>query len=113
MKKSGERGQIMEKQIKVRFEHSTIGCPPVQRKTVLGLGLKRLNQVRILKDTPAIRGMVLKIPHLVSIVEELMGTCSSTKQPAVSAAATSAAPAKQSEPTVKTVKKVASAPHKK
>lgn len=56
--------------IKVRLHHSTIGCTQKQRQTVLGLGLKRLNQVRELEDTAAIRGMVRKVPHLVSIVED-------------------------------------------
>jgi len=54
--------------VKVKLEHSPIGCPPDQRQTVLGLGLTRLQQVRELKDSPCVRGMVAKIPHLVAIV---------------------------------------------
>jgi len=42
----------------------------VQEKTVRGLGLRKLNQERVLEDTPAVRGMVKKVPHLVQIVEE-------------------------------------------
>jgi len=48
---------------------SVIGCPEKQRETVRGLGLRRLNQVVERVDTPAVRGMVNKIPHLVAIVD--------------------------------------------
>ena len=45
-------------------------CSPVKHKLVVkGLGFTRLNQVIERPDTPAIRGMVAKIPHLVEIVE--------------------------------------------
>ena len=54
--------------IKVRMIGSVIGCTDRQRATVRGLGLRRLNQVVERKDTPAVRGMVNKIPHLVAIV---------------------------------------------
>ena len=55
--------------IKVKLIGSVIGCPEGQRATVRGLGLRRLNQVVERKDTPAIRGMVNKVPHLVAIVD--------------------------------------------
>ena len=54
--------------IKVKMIGSVIGCTDRQRATVRGLGLRRLNQVVERKDTPAVRGMVNKIPHLVAIV---------------------------------------------
>ena len=41
-----------------------------QRDTLIGLGLNRLNKVRELEDTPAVRGMVRKVQHLVQIIEE-------------------------------------------
>lgn len=41
-----------------------------QRATLKGLGLNRLNRVRELDDTPAIRGMIAKVAHMVTIVEE-------------------------------------------
>lgn len=41
-----------------------------QRATLVGLGLNRMGRRRTLKDTPAVRGMVAKIPHLVRIVDE-------------------------------------------
>ena len=40
-----------------------------QRATLKGLGLRRASQRRTLEDTPAIRGMVNSIPHLVRIVD--------------------------------------------
>ena len=45
-------------------------CTPVKHKLVVkGLGFTRLNQVIERPDTPAIRGMVAKVPHLVVIVD--------------------------------------------
>jgi large subunit ribosomal protein L30 len=55
--------------IKVKMIGSVIGCPDKQRATVRGLGLRRMHQVVERLDTPEIRGMVKKIPHLVAVVE--------------------------------------------
>ncbi len=55
--------------LKIKMIGSVIGCPVKQRETVRGLGLRRLNQVVERVDTPAVRGMVKKIPHLVAIVD--------------------------------------------
>jgi large subunit ribosomal protein L30 len=55
--------------IKVKQIGSVIGCTEGQRATVRGLGLRRMHQVVERADTPAIRGMVNKVPHLVAIVE--------------------------------------------
>ncbi|GBF58505.1 50S ribosomal protein L30 [Candidatus Phycosocius bacilliformis] len=41
-----------------------------QRETLVGLGLNKLNRVRELEDTPAVRGMIAKVAHLVQVVEE-------------------------------------------
>lgn len=60
---SGSGGKI-----RVKMIGSLIGCPEKQRATVRGLGLRRLHQVVERLDTPEIRGMVKKIPHLVAIV---------------------------------------------
>jgi large subunit ribosomal protein L30 len=43
--------------------------PDVQRQTLIGLGLNKVHKTRELEDTPSIRGMVAKIPHLVKIIE--------------------------------------------
>lgn len=55
--------------LKIRWVRSTIACPEKHRRVVRGLGLRRLNQVVERPDTPAIRGMVAKVPHLVELVE--------------------------------------------
>ncbi|MDB6182935.1 50S ribosomal protein L30 [Paracoccus fistulariae] len=49
---------------------SPIRRPAIQRETLKGLGLNKMHRTRELEDTPAIRGMVNKIPHLVQIIEE-------------------------------------------
>ena len=49
---------------------SPIRRPAIQRETLKGLGLNKMNRTRELEDTPAVRGMVAKIPHLVTIIEE-------------------------------------------
>jgi len=54
--------------LKVKMIGSLIGCPEPQRATVRGLGLRRIHQVVERPDTPEIRGMVKKVPHLVAIV---------------------------------------------
>ena len=55
--------------IRIKYIRSSIGRTQHQKNIVRGLGLKKLNQVVERPDTPEIRGMVLKIPHLVKIVE--------------------------------------------
>jgi large subunit ribosomal protein L30 len=49
---------------------SPIRRPAIQRQTLKGLGLNKMHRTRELEDTPSIRGMVAKIPHLVEIIEE-------------------------------------------
>lgn len=60
----------MAKTIVVKQIASPIRRPKVQRQILIGLGLNKMNRTRELEDTPAIRGMVNKIPHLVKIIEE-------------------------------------------
>jgi large subunit ribosomal protein L30 len=55
--------------VKIKMIGSVIGCPEEQRATVRGLGLRRLQQVVEREDTPMVRGMIKKIPHLVTVVE--------------------------------------------
>ena len=58
-----------EKKMKLQYFRSMI-CTPVKHKLVVkGLGFTRLNQIVVREDTPSIRGMVAKIPHLVRVVE--------------------------------------------
>ncbi len=56
--------------LKIKWVRSWICCTEKQRAVVRGLGLRRLHHVVERPDTPAVRGMVAKIPHLVQIVEE-------------------------------------------
>ncbi len=60
----------MAKTIVVRQIGSPIRRTADQRATLIGLGLNKMHKVRELEDTPSVRGMVAKIPHLVEIVEE-------------------------------------------
>jgi large subunit ribosomal protein L30 len=48
---------------------SVIGRPQKQREVVKGLGLRRMNSQVVRKDCPEIRGMINKIPHLVTVEE--------------------------------------------
>ena len=66
-KASGDRKD--GKTISVRWVKSQIGFDQRQRATLRGLGFRRLNQRVELQDTPAIRGMITKVRHLV-VVEE-------------------------------------------
>ena len=60
----------MAKTIVVKQIGSPIRRPAEQRATLIGLGLNKMNRTRELEDTPAVRGMVAKIPHLAVIIEE-------------------------------------------
>jgi len=54
--------------IRIRLKRSPIGCPEKHKRVVRGLGFRKLNQIVERPDTPSIRGMVRKIPHLVEVV---------------------------------------------
>ncbi len=58
-----------KKTIKVTQIASSIGRPEIQRKTLIGLGLNKMNKTRELEDTPSIRGMIRKVAHLVKVEE--------------------------------------------
>ena len=55
------------KKIKVRLLKGLAGCKQSHRDTVRGLGLKGINSVAELADTPAVRGMINKVSYLVRI----------------------------------------------
>ena len=55
--------------VKLKWVRSFIGCTRDMRATVRGLGFRRLQQVVEREDTPAVRGMVDKVRHLVVVVE--------------------------------------------
>ncbi|MDQ6963416.1 MAG: 50S ribosomal protein L30 [Mariprofundales bacterium] len=56
--------------IKVRQVKSGIGYARDQRATLIGLGLRRMHQLVELEDTPAVRGMIYKVRHLVRVEGE-------------------------------------------
>ena len=56
-------------EIKVKLVRSRIGSTPAQRKLLDSLGLKRRENVRTFQDTPAIRGIIAKVSHLVAVVD--------------------------------------------
>ena len=70
----------MKKQIKVKLVHSPICCTAGQRATIKGLGLRRLYGTRTLEDSACVRGMIKKIPHLVTVVEEGGASKSKTRK---------------------------------
>ncbi|MGE5646963.1 MAG: 50S ribosomal protein L30 [Acidobacteriota bacterium] len=60
---------MAEGTIKIKLVRSTI-CAPLKHKILVrGLGLRKINQVVERPDTPGIRGMVAKAPHLVAIIK--------------------------------------------
>ena len=56
--------------LKIQYYRSAIGFNEKQKLIVKGLGFAKLNTTRDVVDTPAIRGMIAKVPHLVRIVEQ-------------------------------------------
>lgn len=61
---------MANKTIVVQQVASAARRPAIQTATLKGLGLNKIRRTRELEDTPAVRGMVNKIPHLVKIIEE-------------------------------------------
>jgi large subunit ribosomal protein L30 len=59
-----------KKTITVKQTASPCRREETQEKTLRGLGLGKLHRTRTLEDTPAIRGMINKVGHLVSVVDE-------------------------------------------
>ena len=55
--------------IKIQYYRSAIGFTVHQKLIVKGLGFGKLNTTREVSDTPAIRGMIAKVPHLVRVIE--------------------------------------------
>jgi large subunit ribosomal protein L30 len=56
-----------ERMLRITLVRSPIGRPPVQRRTVRALGLKKMHHTVVQKDTPEISGMINKISHLVKV----------------------------------------------
>ncbi len=58
---------MTKKTLKVTLVKSPISAKAEHQATVRGLGLKRMHQSRELEDTPAVRGMITKVAHLVKL----------------------------------------------
>ncbi len=59
----------MAKTLKITLVKSPIGATPKQRKTVEALGLRKLHQSVELQDSPATRGAIFKVSHLLKVEE--------------------------------------------
>lgn len=59
-----------EKHFRVTLRKSYTGRPETQRRTLQGLGLRRIGQSVLLKDTQPIRGMIFKVVHLVDVAPQ-------------------------------------------
>ena len=55
--------------LKIQWVKSFIGCTDDMRQTIRGLGFRRMQQTVERQDTPETRGMILKVRHLVKVVE--------------------------------------------
>ncbi len=55
--------------LRIKWVRSFIGCPEDMRQTIRGLGFRRMQQVVERPDTPAIRGMIDKVRHLLEVEE--------------------------------------------
>ena len=62
---------MSEDKITVTQVRSPIGRRADQRKTLIGLGLNKIRRSRELEDTPAVRGMINKVQHLVEVEEKI------------------------------------------
>jgi large subunit ribosomal protein L30 len=61
---------VAEKKLKLRLTRSLIGLSPRQEATVKALGLRRINQVVVQADSPTVRGMIAKVPHVLEVQHE-------------------------------------------
>ncbi len=59
----------MSKQLLIRMSRSAIGEKRDARRTLAALGLRRIGQVAVHEEAPAVRGMVRKVAHLVEVEE--------------------------------------------
>ena len=70
---------VAEQTLRITLLKSTIGSKPKARGTVRALGLKRINHTVELPDRPEIRGMIARVPHLVT-VEEVDGSAAASEK---------------------------------
>lgn len=60
----------MADKIRVQLVRSGIGRPKRHKETLKGLGLTKMHKIKELNDTPAIRGMIAKVSHLVKVLDQ-------------------------------------------
>ena len=68
-KRAEKKAEAAGTKIHLKYVRSAIATPVKHKLVIKGLGFRRLNQVIEREDSPSIRGMVAKVPHLVEIVE--------------------------------------------
>jgi len=61
---------VSDKKVRIKQMKSEIGYDRRQRATLTGLGLRRINHVVELEDTPSVRGMIYKVRHIVTVLED-------------------------------------------
>ena len=67
--KRKSKAQAAPATIRIQYYRSSIACPKKQKEMVRNLGLRKLNQTVERPDTPSMRGAVVKIPHLIRIID--------------------------------------------
>ena len=87
---------MAESTLRVTQHRSAIGAKPKQRGTLRALGLGRIGRTHELPDRPEIRGMIARVPHLVT-VEEAAPAKATKKTPAKKAAAQDAPAAEETD----------------
>jgi large subunit ribosomal protein L30 len=69
MAETTEQNHTTKPTMRLQYYRSVIQAPVKHKLVVKGLGFTRLQQVVVREDTPSIRGMVNKVPHLVRVLE--------------------------------------------
>jgi large subunit ribosomal protein L30 len=67
--KKKSKKEVAPATIRIQYYRSTIACPAKQKEIVRSLGLRKLNQIVERPDSPSMRGVVTKVPHLLRIIE--------------------------------------------
>ena len=60
---------MANKTITIKLKKSVVGCTEKQKNQVRGLGLRKTNSYKTLENTPAVRGMIKKIIHMIEFVD--------------------------------------------
>ena len=69
MSKTYNEDKVMSEKLNITLVKSMIGRPEKHRKVLRGMGLTKMNKTVQLEDTPSVRGMIMKVVHLVSVKE--------------------------------------------